>query len=72
MVFEPRFNYCDALVKHLGTIEAARAVVEVLPLPPDSALQLRHDAVQKSTRSSTRIEGNPLDDAEVRRAVFSQ
>ena len=69
MVFQPRFNYCDALVKHLGTIEAARAVIEVLPLPPDTALRLRHDAVQKSTRSSTQIEGNPLDEAEVRRAI---
>lgn len=71
MVFQARFNYCNALVKNLGTIEAARAVIEVLPLPPDTALRLRHDAVQKSTRSSTQIEGNPLDEAAVRHAVFS-
>jgi Fic family protein len=40
----------------------------VLPLPADTTLRLRHDALQRSTRSSTQIEGNPLDDAAVRRA----
>lgn len=69
MTFVPRFTYTDALVKHLGVIEAARSVIEVLPLPPDTTLRLRHDALQRSTRSSTQIEGNPLDEAAVLRAI---
>jgi Fic family protein len=69
MVFVPRFTYSDLLIKHLGVIEGARAVIEVLPLPPDTTLRLRHDALQRSTRSSTQIEGNPLDEAAVRRAI---
>lgn len=69
MSFIPRFSYSHHLVRHLGVIEAARAVIEVLPLPPDTTLRLRHDALQRSTRSSTQIEGNPLDEAAVRRAI---
>jgi len=69
MSFVPRFTYSHELVKHLGVISAARAVIEVLPLPPDTTLRLRHDALQRSTRSSTQIEGNPLDEAAVRRAI---
>jgi Fic family protein len=69
MSFLPRFSYNHELVRALGTIEGARTVIEVLPLPPDTMLRLRHDALQKSTRSSTQIEGNPLDDAEVRQAI---
>jgi Fic family protein len=69
MSFLPRFSYNHELVRALGTIEGARTVIEVLPLPPDTMLRLRHEALQKSTRSSTQIEGNPLDDAEVRQAI---
>ncbi|MEG4342389.1 Fic family protein [Microcoleus sp. A003_D6] len=69
MSFVPRFSYSHDLVTHLGVIEAARAVIDVLPLPPDTTLRLRHDALQRSTRSSTQIEGNPLDEAAVRRAI---
>ncbi|MEG3933146.1 MULTISPECIES: Fic family protein [unclassified Microcoleus] len=69
MSFIPRFSYNHNLVKHLGVIEGARAVIKVLPLPPDTTLRLRHDALQRSTRSSTQIEGNPLDEAAVRRAI---
>ena len=31
MSFVPRFTYSDTLVKHLGVIEGARAVIEVSP-----------------------------------------
>lgn len=69
MIFVPRFTYSHPIVRHLGVIEGARAVIEVLPLPPDTTLRLRHDALQRSTRSSTQIEGNPLDEAAIRRAI---
>jgi Fic family protein len=69
MSFAPRYNYSDALVNNLGVIEAAKALIEVLPLPPDTLLRLRHDALQRSTRSSTQIEGNPLDEGAVRQAI---
>jgi Fic family protein len=69
MIFNPCYTYSHSLVKNLGAIEGARSVVEVLPLPPDTSLRLRHDALQRSTRSSTQIKGNPLDEGAVRRAI---
>ena len=69
MVFVPRFQYTNRLVRDLTVVEAARAVIDLLPLPPDTSLRLRHDALQRSTRSSTQIEGNPLDPGAVRRAI---
>jgi len=69
VAFAPRFGFTGKLVHDLGAIEAARGVIELLPLPPDATLRLRHDALQRSTRSSTQIEGNPLDAAAVRQAI---
>lgn len=69
MVFVPRFTYSNSLIRNISAIEAARAVVDVLPLPPDTTLRLRHDALQRSTRNSTQIEGNPLDEAAVQQAI---
>jgi Fic family protein len=64
-----RFSYSHTLVRNLGRIESARAVVEVLPLPPDRILMLRQAAQRHSTRHSTRIEGNTLNSREVGIAV---
>lgn len=69
MIFAPRFTYTNSLIKNMGMIEGARAVVDVLPLPPDTTLRLRHDALQRSTRNSTQIEGNPLDEAAMQWAI---
>ena len=57
MSFKPRFSYTHLSVGNLASIEAARAVVEVLPLPLDQVLFLRQAARQRATRNSTRIEG---------------
>jgi hypothetical protein len=65
MSFQPRFNYTNSMVRDLGRIESARAVVDVLPLPPDRVLWLRQAARQRATRNSTRIEGNTLNSVEV-------
>lgn len=69
MVFVPRFTYSNSLIRNISAIEAARAVVDVLPLPPDTTLRLRHDALQRSTRNSTQIEGNPLDEVAMQQAI---
>ncbi|MBX9770585.1 MAG: Fic family protein [Candidatus Obscuribacterales bacterium] len=69
MPFLPRFSYQNSTVVNLGAIESARAVIDVLPLPPDTALRLRHDAFERSTKSSTAIEGNTLNTEGIRRAI---
>lgn len=69
--YAPRFAYSHQMVRDLGLIESARAVIEVLPLPPDQELRLRQSARQRATRHSTRIEGNTLNTLEVGQAVLA-
>lgn len=69
MTFTPRFQYTHATALSLMTIEGARRVVDLLPLPPDTSFLLRQEARHRSTHSSTQIEGNPLSEIEVRRAI---
>lgn len=71
MRLQPRFRYSHTIVHHLGLIESARAVISVLPLPPDQELRLRQTARQRATRHSTRIEGNTLNSQEVGRAIVA-
>lgn len=68
-MFAARFRYTDELVKAIARIEAAKDVIELLPLPPDAGLILRQEARQRSTRASTAIEGNRLNEAEARLAL---
>ncbi|OUC12100.1 MAG: hypothetical protein B0A82_24145, partial [Alkalinema sp. CACIAM 70d] len=65
----PRFSYSHSLVKNVAVIESAKNVIDVLPLPPDTTLRLRHAAIQRSTLNSTQIEGNPLDEIAVQQAI---
>lgn len=59
--FQARFTYTHALVRSLCEIDAARALIDALPLPPDESMTLNHDAYMRSTCSSTRIEGITLE-----------
>ena len=70
MSFLPRFNFTTAMVRNLGTIESARAVIDILPLPPDRVLSLRQAARRRATRNSTGIEGNTLNGPD--EAVFDK
>jgi len=69
MTYEPRFRYTDAMVRDLMSVEGARQLIEVLPLPPDAAFLLRYEAQRRSTRYSTAIEGNALSLEEIREAL---
>jgi Fic family protein len=52
------------MARRLMEIEAARAVVEQISLPPATASELRNQARLRATHYSTRIEGNRLTLAE--------
>jgi hypothetical protein len=69
MSFLPRFNFTTAMVRNLGTIESAQAVIDFLPLPPDRVLRLRQAARRRATRNSTGIEGNTLNGVEIDQAL---
>ena len=59
-IWQPRYTLTPAIARALMKIEAARAVVENMVLPPAVETELRHRARVRSTHYSTRIEGNRL------------
>jgi Fic family protein len=67
--WQPRYTLTPAIVRHLMEIEAARAVVEQITLPPALQSELRRQARIRSTHYSTRIEGNRLTLAEAEKVV---
>lgn len=60
IAWQPRYTLTPAVVRHLLEIEAARAVVEQVALPPAVESELRRRARIRATHYSTRIEGNRL------------
>ncbi len=67
--WQPLYTLTPAMARRLMEIEAARVVVEQIPLPPVLASELRNRARLRSTHYSTRIEGNRLTLAEAERVL---
>ena len=58
--YKPAFRYTSSIVKYLMEIEAARAVVEAVPLPAGMEATLQRRAKISSAHFSTKIEQNTL------------
>src|SRR5436305_15312056 len=67
--WQPRYTLTPAMARRLMEIEAARAVVEQIPLPPAVVSEMRNRARLRSTHYSTRSEGNRLTLAEAERVL---
>jgi len=67
--WRPRYKLTPAIARHLMEIEAARTIVEQIPLPAAVESELRRQARVRSTHYSTRIEGNRLTLAEAEKVV---
>ncbi len=65
----PTYTITPAIARGLMTIEAAKAVVSEVPIPPAVEAELRRRARIRSTHYSTRIEGNRLTLAEAERVI---
>src|SRR3954452_12661396 len=58
--WQPRYSLTPAMARRLMEIEAAKAVVEQIPLPAAVVSEMRNRARLRSTHYSTRIEGTRL------------
>ena len=65
----PTYTITPAIARGLMTIEAAKAVVSEIPIPPAVEAELRRRARIRSTHYSTRIEGNRLTLAEAEQVI---
>ncbi|MBI2029919.1 Fic family protein [Candidatus Gottesmanbacteria bacterium] len=59
-MYEPSFTLNNKILKSIGVIEAARAVILNSPLVPSWEAKFREDALVRSTHHGTHIEGNAL------------
>src|SRR3954447_6418920 len=67
--WQPRYTLTPDIARRLMEIEAARAVIEQIPLPPAVQSEIRNRARLRSTHYSTRIEGNRLTLAEAEQVL---
>lgn len=71
-MFSPVFTINNRILKNIGTIEGARAIIDEAPLIPAYEKQFQHDAIVRTVHFGTRIEGNDLTFQEVARLVEGQ
>ena len=72
MPFEPKFTITPRIASGLMRIEAAKQVVEHLPITPSVLASLRESSRLFSTHYSTMIEGNRLTQEQVTQVIVKQ
>ena len=68
-MFTPIFSITNTILKNIGTIEAAKAVINEAPLIPTYEKQFQKEAIVRTVHYGTRIEGNDLTYQEVAKLV---
>lgn len=68
-MFSPVFSINNQILKNIGSIEGARAVIDEAPLIPAYEKQFRAEAIVRTVHYGTRIEGNDLTYQEVAKLI---
>jgi Fic family protein len=68
-MFSPIFSINNQILKNIGNIEAAKAIIDEAPLIPAYERQFQQEAIVRTVHFGTRIEGNDLTFQEVARLV---
>lgn len=68
-MYEPIFAISNKILKYIGTIEAAREVIENSPLVPAWEAKFREDAMVRTIHHGTHIEGNELNFSEAEKVL---
>lgn len=68
-MFTPKFTITQKLLKDIGTVEAARAVVDSVALLPAWEAKFQEEAEVRAMHYGTHIEGNELNMEEVKKLV---
>src|SRR3990170_1544787 len=68
-MYSPQFTITNKLLKLVGTIEAAREVIENSPLVPAWEAKFRQEAIVRTVHHGTHIEGNELNLTEAEKVL---
>lgn len=66
-MFSPLFTINNKILKNIGAIEAAKAIIDEAPLIPVYEKQFQQEAIIRTVHFGTRIEGNDLTYQEVQK-----
>lgn len=69
-MFEPRYLITHSMLKHIGAIDASRAVIEHAALVPSWEARFRQEAMVRSVHHGTHIEGNNLSASQAEKVVL--
>lgn len=64
-MYRPNYTISPVINRHIAQIERTRVLVEKSTILPSQEIILRRRALVEATRSSTGIEGNPLNKSEI-------
>ncbi len=59
-MYQPTYSLTNKILQNIGTIEAARAVIDNAPMVPSWEAKFREDAIVRTVHHGTHIEGNEL------------
>ncbi len=68
-MFSPIFSINNKILKNIGIIEGAKAIIDEAPLIPAYEKQFQQEAIVRTVHFGTRIEGNDLTFQEVAKLV---
>lgn len=68
-MYSPTFSITNKLLKTIGTIEAAKEVIENAPLVPAWEAKFREEAIVRTVHHGTHIEGNGLNFTEAEQVL---
>jgi Fic family protein len=68
-MFSPVFSINNRILRNIGTIEGAKAIIDEAPIIPAYEKQFQQDAIVRTVHFGTRIEGNDLTFQEVAKLV---
>lgn len=71
-MYEPKFKITNKILTNIGKIEAAKAIIENSPLIPAYEAKFRQEAIVRTVHHGTHIEGNPLEEVEVKKVLSGQ
>jgi Fic family protein len=71
-MFQPIFTITSEINRHIAEIERLRAIVDQAFILPELEVQLRFRATVEAVHGSTSIEGNPLNELQVKRVLQGQ
>lgn len=68
-MYSPKFTITNLILKSIGQIDAAKALIDASPLLPSYEKRFRDEAVARTVHHGTHLEGNMLEFSEARRVI---